>query len=134
MVHYWHEYKNKKLLLILGSIFPILVLLATAYIGLGNPKILEDLSTDKYVVKKLEEKEPDTPRYYWKFESHSSQFYSDGQVETIDTESFDSIYNMHDKFIMLIKHKRIQYVPEEYEQKMIRIDSSAKTSVFKFEK
>ena len=84
--------------------------------------------------KKLEETEPNTPRYYWKFESHSSQFYSNGQVETIDAESFDSIYNKHDKFIMLIKHKRIKYVPEVYQQKMIRIDSSAKTSVFKFEK
>jgi len=134
MVHYWHELKNKKLLLILGSVFPFLVLLATTYIGIGNPKMLEDLSTDKYVIKKLEETEPNTPRYYWKFESHSSQFYSNGQVETIDAESFDSIYNIHEKFIMLIKHKRIKYVPEVYQQKMVRIDSSAKTSIFKFEK
>lgn len=134
MVYWWHEFKQKKLLLVLGSIFPFLVLIASGVVLIGGKEILKDLNTDKYVIENLKQSEPNTPLYYWKFESHSSQFYSDGKIETINETSFDSIYNSHEKFIMLVKHKRIKHIPEEYQQKMVRIDSSAKTSVFKFEK
>ena len=134
MVHYWHEFKNKKLLLILGSIFPFLVLIATAVVSFGNDKFVEGLNTDKYLIEKIKETKADTPLYYWRKESYSSQFYSNGKINTINEKSFDSIYNTHDEFIMLIRHRRIKNVPEVYREKMIRIDSSANTSVFKFKK
>lgn len=134
MVHYWQEFKKKKLLLILGSIFPFLVVIATVVVWFGNSKLIEDLNTDKFVIEKLNETEPNTPRYYWKVKSYSSQFYSNGEIKNIDKVSLDSIYNTHDKFIMLIRHRRIKNVPEIYQQKMIRIDSSKRTSVFKFKK
>ena len=134
MVHYWHTYKRKKLLLILGSIFPVLVLIATLVVSFGNSKLIEDLNTDKFVIEKLKETEPDTPLYYWNVKSYSSQFYSEGQINNINEVSFDSIYNSHDELIMLIRHRRIKNVPEVYQQKMILVDSSANTSVFKFKK
>ncbi len=133
-MHYWHEFKNKKSLLVLGSVFPVLVLIATVYIGIGNPKLLEDLNTDKYVIKKLEETEPNTARYYWWKKSYSSQFYSNGDIKKIHKSTIDSIYNSHDEFIMLIKHKSIKNVPVEFQEKMVRIDSIKRISVFKFKK
>ena len=133
-MHYWQEFKKKELLLILGSIFPFLVVIATVVVWFGNSKLIEDLNTDKFVIEKLNETQPDTPRYYWKVKSYSSQFYSNGQIKNIDKVSLDSIYNTHDKFIMLIRHRRIKTIPKKFQEKMVRIDSSKRTSVFKFKK
>lgn len=134
MVYYWHEFKNKKLLLALGSIFPFLVIIATCVVTFGDDKWLEDLNTDKYIVKKLIENEPNTPIYYWGKKSYSSRFYSSGHVKVIKEASIDSISNSHDKFIMLIRHEKIENVPDEFQKKMVRIDSIKRTSAFKIEK
>ncbi|WP_347924896.1 glycosyltransferase family 39 protein [Pontimicrobium sp. SW4] len=134
MVYYWHEFKNKKLLFILGSIFPFLVIVATCVVAFGDDKLLEDLNTDKYIVEKLIENDPNTPIYYWEKKSYSSRFYSSGDIKVIKETSIDSIYNSHDKFIMLIRHKKIKTVPNKFQEKMVRIDSIKRTSVFMFEK
>lgn len=134
MVHYWHEFKNKKLLFILGSIFPFLVIIATCVVAFGDDKLLEDLNTDKYIVEKLIENEPNTPIYYWGKKSYSSRFYSSGDIKIIKEASIDSISNSNDNFIMLIRHNKIKNVPEEFLEKMVRIDSIKRTSAFKFEK
>lgn len=134
MVYYWHEFKKKKQLLLLGSVFPFLVIIATGVITFGDDKWLEDLNTDKYIVEKLMENEPNTPMFYWEKKSYSSRFYSNGKMKVVKEASLDSIYNSHDTFIMLIRHKNIKNVPTGFQEKMVRIDSIKRTSAFKFEK
>ena len=88
----------------------------------------------KYIVEKLLENEPNTPIYYWGKKSYSSRFYSSGDIKIIKEASIDSISNSNDNFIMLISHNKIKNVPEEFLEKMVRIDSIKSTSAFKFEK
>ena len=137
MIHWWHQFQRKKLLLILGSIFPVLVFIALIVFTVGGSKWEGYLNTDKYLIhnQNINDTENLTPVYYWENKSYSSQFYTNGKVQNITNNiELDSVSKSHDTFFMLVKNKRIKEIPNEYMMKMIRLDSSYKTSIFLFGK
>ncbi len=136
VIHYWNDLKRKKLILTLGSIFPVLVIVATLVFPIIQNSISPTLNTDKYVIDNLN---PDdlylgTPIYYWHSKSHSGQFYTKGKAKAIEKNQLDSIFKNDESFIMMVKNKRLKQIPNIYLEKMVRIDSSKKTSVFKYKK
>ncbi|MBN4070710.1 glycosyltransferase family 39 protein [Olleya sp. AH-315-F22] len=132
IVQWWEQYVNKKRLLAVSSIFPALVIIGTTLFIASEDKWEDYLNTDKYLIKN-QNIENLTPVYYWENKSYSSQFYTNGKVKNITNKfELDSVSKSYDTFFMLVKNKRIKEIPNEYMMKLIRLDSSYKTSIFLF--
>ncbi|GAA4281068.1 phospholipid carrier-dependent glycosyltransferase [Gaetbulibacter aestuarii] len=83
IVHYWDSYSNKKILIILGLIFPVLIIGATGYALIGSN--IETISkTDKYILQQRDKSIADL--YFLDGKTYSSQFYSAGKIKEISEE------------------------------------------------
>jgi len=137
MIHWWPDFEKKKPLLILGSIFPVLVFIASVTFVVSGKAFDKHLNTDKFLVENntLSSSKSETPIYYWNNKTYSSQFYTDGRVKNIsNAKALDSVSKIEGTFFMLVQNKRIKDIPCEFKDKMIRLDSTKKASIFLFKK
>ena len=131
MIYWWNDFKNKKLLIGIGAIFPALAMIG--FVVLLSGKLDNYLNSDKYFLEGKNDlvKEKDIPVFYWKRKSYSSQFYSNGKVQVIiDTVHLNSIIENNARCYFLIKTKQLKELPEDYKSKMKLLKSNYKASLF----
>jgi len=135
VVHWWNDFKSKKLLLRIGTIFPILVFIATVIFISSGEKLESYLNTDKYIIESANSLEKEVPIYYWKNKTYSSQFYAKGKVQNItNVNELDSIYKKTSEFLMIVKNKKLKDIPLRITSKMIKINSSKKATIYHIKK
>lgn len=129
MIYWWKDYKNKKLLISVGSIFPVLVIIG--FFVLLSGKLDNYLNSDKYFLEsqKVVTEKNETPVFYWKNKSYSSQFYSRGKIKIIkDNNDLDTILKYNKEILLLIHTKQLNEISEKYKTQMTQLDSNYKTS------
>lgn len=136
IVHWWDQFRNKKPLILVGSIFPVLVVIAlVAFVS--NDSIRGKINSDKYLLanQTLSKEANVLPIYYWNKKSYSGQFYTDGKAKTIrDSRAFDSVLELSNKLFLIITKKRLKDIPETIKPHLELLDSNYKTSIFLVEK
>ncbi|MDT8417505.1 MAG: glycosyltransferase family 39 protein [Lutibacter sp.] len=131
MIHWWKNYEKKKLMLIVGSVFPALVILVFFGAFLTG-KLNFYMNSDKYLIENQQiDFNKNEALYYWKDKSYSGQFYSNGKAKTIaDTKEMDSILNSGNKLFFILSNKKKKDIPAEYQAKMTLLDSNYKSSIY----
>lgn len=130
VTHLWDDYKPKKMVLGLALIFPVIVLVGSVALKF-NDGLMKKMNTDKFLITKTNK---ELPYFYWKNETYSSNFYSDGKIKTLENKiQLDSVLLKYDKFYILISDKYKNKFPTEYLTKGTIIDSNYKTSIYLFE-
>ena len=134
MAHWWNDYQKKKILLGIGSIFPVLVILGF-FIFLSG-MVDNYVNSDKYLLsnQNISSNEKNVPIYYWKRKSYSGQFYSSGKAKVIqNSKTLDSVIKLHNKLYFVVLNKQKDEIPEIFMNQLAFIDSNYKTSVFLYE-
>lgn len=135
VVYYWDNYANKKVILGLGSIFPILAIIA--FIGISFTNKTENyMNSDKYLLQHqfVNTTNKSIPIFYWKQKSYSGQFYSKGRAKEVKNEKeLDSVIITHPKIYFLVTNKRKKEISKEVLSKMTLLESNYKTSIYKTE-
>ena len=136
IIHWWEHYERKKLALILSSIFPFVTLIA--FVGLSfNPEWNTYLNSDKYILENpaINVNNSITPVYYWNQQTYSSEFYSKGKMQKLNTiKELDSISHIYDTFFLISLNKRKKDIPKEYKERMKPLDSNYKSTLYIIEK
>lgn len=134
-VYYWDNYTNKKVILGLGSLFPILAIIA--FIGISFTNKTENyMNSDKYLLQHqfVNTTNKSIPIFYWKQKSYSGQFYSKGRAKEVKNEKeLDSVIITHPKIYFLVTNKRKKEISKEVLSKMTLLESNYKTSIYKTE-
>lgn len=136
MVYWWEQFLNKKRLLLVGSIFPVLVIMALITYSFTD-KWDPYMNSDKYLLANLQDNPAlnTAPIYYWNQKSHSGQFYSNGAVQEVtNKKELNSVIEINNKLILVILKKRLKDIPEYLRTKMTLLESNYKTSVYVLEK
>jgi 4-amino-4-deoxy-L-arabinose transferase-like glycosyltransferase len=132
MVCWWDNFKNKKYLILTGSVFPVLVVLAlTAFVT--NESLKSYINSDKYLLSKLStvKSEFATPLYYYNEKSFSGQFYSGGYAQAVaNPKELDSVMELNDPFNLVILKKYLDSIPASVKPHLHHLDSNYKISVF----
>jgi 4-amino-4-deoxy-L-arabinose transferase-like glycosyltransferase len=134
-VYYWDNYTNKKVILSLGSIFPILAIIAFIGISFSNKKE-NYMNSDKYLLQHqfVNTTNKSIPIFYWKQKSYSGQFYSKGKAKAVKNEKeLDSVVNTNPKIYFLVTNKLKKEISKETLSKMTLLESNYKTSIYKTE-
>jgi len=135
MVHWWGQTKNKKALIILGSIFPVMVLVAFTAFTLSD-RWNDKMNSDKYLLANpnIISIQNSVPIYYWNKKSYSGQFYSKGKAQVVSNSgALDSIMEINQKLVLVILKKHLKDIPEDIKIRMNIIESNYKTSLFLLE-
>lgn len=121
-VHFWAETKYKLGMVIIGSIFYLVAILA--YFTLYIPgKINDQISTDKYLIEYT--KTTAYPIYYWREKTYSGQFYSMGKASVIsDTTLLCTQLDKNLSFYLIVKNDYLSSIPGKYLNKLKRIDGN----------
>ena len=135
MVHWWEQTKNKKPLIIVGSIFPVLVLVAFTAFTLSD-RWNDKMNSDKYLLANSNiSLQNSVPIYYWNKKSYSGQFYSKGKAQVVSNSGgLDSIMKINQKLVLVVLKKRLKDIPEDIRIHMDLIESNYKTSLYLLEK
>ncbi|HCO83822.1 MAG TPA: phospholipid carrier-dependent glycosyltransferase, partial [Arenibacter sp.] len=106
---------------------PVLVVIATAIFLLEN-RVKYHMNTDKYILEHdvLSQYE----LYYLNRKSYSSQFYSEGKIENISNENFESINLKQESFAIIIENDDINQDNISQINKLEVIDSNANSKIF----
>ncbi|MCF6181972.1 glycosyltransferase family 39 protein [Lutibacter sp.] len=134
-VYYWDSYTNKKVVLGLGSIFPILAIVAFIGISFTN-KVDYYANSDKYLLQHqfVNSTNKSVPIYYWKQKNYSGQFYSKGKAKEVKNEKeLDSVSTIYPEIYFLISNKHKKDISKEMLSKMNLLESNYKTSIYKIE-
>jgi 4-amino-4-deoxy-L-arabinose transferase-like glycosyltransferase len=135
VIYYWDSYLHKKLILSLGSIFPMLAIIA--FIGISfSTKVDFYMNSDKYLLKHqlINSANKSIPIYYWKQKNYSGQFYSKGKAKKVNNEKeLDSVTAIYSEIYFLISNKHKKEISKEMLSKMNLLESNYKTSIYKIE-
>ena len=105
--YYWEKTKNKRTIIGLSLIFPILTIIATVLSFVNNN--LEFYSkTDKYLLEHTDYSNKEI--YYFGDKTYSSQFYSEGKIKNISAKRLKGKLNKNDKFHVIIEEKDIKHI------------------------
>ena len=126
IVYFWKEVKNKKTYLAIGVGIP-LTLLFLLVSGLARP--LYKNNTDKYLLENLN---PQAPLYSLDQKSYSSQFYTQGKVQTIDQNQLVQLIQQRATGYIRITHKRWKTLPNELKTSLKEMGQHRKTAVYAF--
>ena len=132
VMHWWKELKSKKTWLVLGAIFPVIIILASIvfFSGEGAHKYL---NSDKYLLSNLAENTDAKPLpvVYWKRKSFSGQFYKRSQMILIkDNQALDSVLRYHDQLYIIVPNKMRKKFPIRPGNNLELISANYKTSIF----
>lgn len=124
IVYFWKEVKNKKTYLAIGIGIPV-TLLFLLVSGLASP--LYKNNTDKYLLENLN---PEAPLYSLDQKSYSSQFYTQGKIQTIDQNQLVQLIQQKATGYVRISHKRWSTLPTELKTSLKEMDQHRKTAVY----
>lgn len=126
IVYFWKEVKNKKTYLAIGVGIPV-TLLFLLVSGLARP--LYKNNTDKYLLENLN---PKAPLYSLDQKSYSSQFYTQGKVQTIDQNQLVQLIQQRATGYIRITHKRWKILPNELKTSFKEMGQHRNTAVYAF--
>lgn len=136
IIHWWDSFKSKKLILALGSIFPILAFIG--FLGLIlNKDWSSKLNTDKHLLtSELTDTENGQSQiYYWNGISSSGKFYTNGKAHILYTKkSIDSTLNIHEKIFLVATKKNFRNFPESYTTKATMLKENYKSALYLLER
>ena len=127
VTYFWKEIKQKKLLIGISLIIPVLALGVLIY-GTSTHKIAEYSNSDKYFIQQTCKKE--IPLYHFNTKSYSSQFYSAGKVNSLPKEKLDSIITLKTPFYLIIPKREIPQISKDNLLKMKELDENQKKKDF----
>lgn len=136
MAHWWGQIKNKKQLIIAGSIFPVMVIVAFAMFTFSD-KWNAKMNSDKYLLANQHKRDVQNtiPIYYWKHKTYSGQFYSKGSAKVVSNPiELDSVVKFNEKLVLIVLKKRLKEIPGDRMIQFNLIESNYKTSLFLLEK
>jgi len=131
MVHWWNDFKTKKLIRV-ALIFPIIVF-TTYFAVFATGKIDYNMNSDKYMLERLfsENENKEIPLYYWKEKNYSGQFYTNGKAQMIrDEKELDSVLKTNKKIFLVTLKKTQKQIPDIYLNQMVLKDENYKTVIF----
>ncbi len=129
VVHYWNDIKRKKTNIIISLILPVLATLAMIG-GLINNNFAKYANTDKYIIQA--QGHMNAPLYYLGTKSYSSQFYSNGQVQSISYNDIEHLVEEGKPFYIIIGNKTL-LKNKDYNVDMLKVeDSSFKKKMYSF--
>ncbi len=113
--YFWRDIKNRKTVIWVSLIFPILIIAATLVSFAGNN--LEFYSkTDKYLLE--ETQYSNDAVYFLDSKSYSSQFYSNGNISNISLEELEEKLNQDEEFHVIIKERNLKNINPEIIQEL----------------
>lgn len=132
IVYWWNEFNNKKAILRVAMIFPILVFIAfVSSFALKNKN--DYFNSDKYLIEgqKITNENSDIPLYYWKNKNYSGQFYSKGKAQLVkDEKELDSVLKIKKKLFLVTYKKNESEIPKKLATQLILLQSTQKTSIY----
>ncbi|MBX9808444.1 MAG: glycosyltransferase family 39 protein, partial [Flavobacteriaceae bacterium] len=132
MVYWWNDFTNKKTIIRVAMIFPMLVLIA--FIGSFAFKNTNDyFNSDKYLIEdqKIITENSAIPLYYWKNKNYSGQFYSRGKAQVIKNEKeLDSVLKIKKQLFLVTYKKNESEIPKELAARLKLLQSTQKTSIY----
>jgi len=131
MVHWWNDFKTKKLIRV-AVIFPVIVF-TTYFAVFATGKIDYNMNSDKYMLERLfsENENKEIPLYYWKEKNYSGQFYTNGKAQMIrDEKELDSVLKTNKKIFLVTLKKTQKQIPDIYLNQMVLKDENYKTVIF----
>lgn len=130
ITHWFKSFKNKSISIKIALVFPILCLLISVpAVFLGY---IEQLApTDKYLIQA--NTTDNSKLYHLQTKSYSSQFYSNGKVQSIsDVELEEKIKKNEDSFNVIIPNKKLHLISEETQNKLQLLDKNDKKSIYTY--
>jgi hypothetical protein len=124
ILYFWKEVKNKKIYLGIGVGIPV-TLLFLLVSGLTRP--LYRNNTDKYLLENLDR---DLPVYSLDQKSYSSQFYTQGKIQTIDQNQLVQLIQQRASGYIRITHKRWKTLPYQLKTSLKEMDQHQKTAMY----
>lgn len=129
IIHWWKEEKHW---IKIGSVFPILTILAFCVLLFSGKK--EDfMKTDKYLLSRqnILSSNAHIPVYYWSDITYSGRFYSEGKaIRIVNEEELDSVFGLNEKLFLLIEHKSIKEVPDRIIKNLKLLDEHKKRGIY----
>lgn len=125
VTYFWNELKQKKLVIGIALIIPILSFIALI-IGASTNKVEYLSKTDKYLIEKNYDNQ--IPLYYYNTKSYSSQFYSKGKSKSISKNELDKLINNSDSFFIIIPKKKKEI---NITDSFVLLDESKNNQIFK---
>lgn len=131
--YWWKDYQRKKLMIGLGSIFPVAAIVG--FIGLMFTVGMNNkfVNSDKFLIEGqgLHQAENSTPVYYYIRESYSGNFYTQGRAEII-VNHFQLGTRIQEKgeLYLIVPDNLAEEIPEEYQSKMTLKDANNKASIY----
>lgn len=122
--HYWEEVKNKKNYLNVGIGIPLLLLFLLLS-GLAQP--LYKNNTDKYILENLD---TEIPIYSLDQKSYSSQFYTQGRIQTINESDLEQLIQRKSVAYIRIAHKRWKSLSENLKSKLKERNRNRKAGIY----
>jgi len=131
MVHWWNDFKTKKLIRV-AVIFPVIVF-TTYFAVFATGKIDYNMNSDKYMLERFfsDNQNKSIPLYYWKEKNYSGQFYTNGKAQMIrDEKELDSVLKTNKKIFLVTLKKTQKQIPDIYLNQMVLKDENYKTVIF----
>ena len=124
--HFWDSLKAQKSYVFIASSIPILLFCVYSS-GLVN-SIFKD-NTDKYLIQSV----PKGKVLSLQHKSYSSRFYTQGDIQKIESlENFKTLEPAGKNYV-LIRHKDFQELPDSQQEKLTLLEKNKKKGIYRFE-
>ena len=123
----WHQIKNIHWYLNIGLAVPLLL------IGFYSTRTVDTVikdNTDKYLIAEVNQH----PCYSLNHKSYSSQFYTGGTVEKIDTQRLSTLRQAEQPFYILIRHKDTLRISSQMRNELTPVIENKKKALYKYRK
>ena len=122
--HFWNTNKKRTIYLGVGISIPVLLLLVFLS-GVAKPLFINN--TDKYLI---EESEP-LAVFALSNKTYSSQFYSKGEIEKIDTISLKKMIKSKTPFKIIIEHRLIKNLSPQIKNELYKTGENKKRGIYR---
>jgi 4-amino-4-deoxy-L-arabinose transferase-like glycosyltransferase len=122
--HFWNTNKKRTIYLGVGISIPVLLLLVFLS-GVAKPLFINN--TDKYLI---EESEP-LAVFALSNKTYSSQFYSKGEIEKIDTISLKKMIKLKTPFKIIIEHRFIKNLSPQIKNELYKTGENKKRGIYR---
>jgi 4-amino-4-deoxy-L-arabinose transferase-like glycosyltransferase len=126
-LHFWKEIKQKRLIIISSLIIPFATI-ATYGFGLYDHNIEKYANSDKYLIEQSYKEE--IQLYHYNTKSYSSQFYSLGNVKSINDEELNSKIKEEREFYFIISKSDVARISGLITKNFKLLDSNNKKSIY----
>lgn len=130
--YWWSEFRSRKKILGISLLFPVLACLLYVVVLIGG-KSSYYANSDKFLIEN--HYDGTVPLYHWQQKSYSSQFYTKGNVKSLeDVDKLSKRIDENQPFLVIIPHKRIANIDVSTMTQLQELDSNYKKGIYLFKK